>query len=87
MFALHKVAVVQHMLPNVIANHIIRYYNEINLWHRRLNNIKQRKLHQLQCKSIGIKTFREKKIILCTPCIQGKQHKIFFSNLTKFIEL
>jgi hypothetical protein len=25
--------------------------------------------------SIGIETFDDKEISLCTPCIQGKQHK------------
>lgn len=69
------VACTTYASPNVIANHIITHDSKIEFWQRRLNSGKQRRLHQMQCTSIGIKTFHEKKIILCAPWIQRKQHK------------
>ncbi len=60
---------------NVIASLAITHDNTFDIWHKRLGHVNKKRLHQIQIMSIGIETFDDKEISLCTPCIQSKQHK------------
>lgn len=72
---LYKLGVTTKPTQNVIAIPAILHDNKADLWHQRLGHIIQKRLKQIQLMSKGIEVFDENEITLCTPCIEGKQHK------------
>lgn len=58
---------------------------DINLWHRRLGHLNKSDLLKLINKQMvcGINNLNNKDLNFCEPCVEGKQHRLSFSEVTE----